>query len=70
MTKKTEPIPFMGIVELDDEPKTDRTLTVKSQQEVADELGVTRTAVGLTEKRALMKFKEKFLAKFKKDDFI
>ena len=69
MTKKTEPIPFAGMVEIDDE-LIDRSLYSKTQQEVADELGVSRNAVGQTEHRALKKFKELFLSKFKKDDFI
>ena len=64
MTKKTEPIPFMGLVEVDDD------VYPMTQQEVADELGVSRNAVGQTENRALKKFKELFLSKFKKDDFI
>jgi DNA-directed RNA polymerase sigma subunit (sigma70/sigma32) len=59
----------MGIVEIDDE-QTDRRLLVKTQQEVADELGISRSAVLQTEQRALKKFKEKFLEKFNKDDFI
>jgi DNA-directed RNA polymerase sigma subunit (sigma70/sigma32) len=69
MTKRLEPIPFMGIVEIDDE-QTDRRLLVKTQQEIADELGISRSAVLQTEQRALKKFKEKFLEKFNKDDFI
>jgi DNA-directed RNA polymerase sigma subunit (sigma70/sigma32) len=64
MTKKTEPIPFMGLVEVDDD------VYPMTQQEVANELGVSRNAVGQTENRALKKFKELFLSKFKKDDFI
>jgi DNA-directed RNA polymerase sigma subunit (sigma70/sigma32) len=64
MTKKTEPIPFMGLVEVDDD------VYPMTQQEVADKIGITRNAVGDTERRALKKFKEKFLSKFKKDDFI
>jgi DNA-directed RNA polymerase specialized sigma24 family protein len=55
----------MGMVELDDDDVHPMT-----QQEVADELGISRPAVGSTEKRAMQKFKEKFLTKFKKDDFI
>jgi DNA-binding XRE family transcriptional regulator len=72
MTKRFEPIPFAGMVEVDDEPEipTDRKLFNKTQQEVADELGVSRTAVGDVEKRAMKKFKEKFIAKFNKDDYI
>jgi len=70
MTKRTEPIPFFGMVEVDDDEPTDRRLLDKTQQEVADELGVTRNAVGSTEKRAKEKFKELFLKKFNKDDFI
>jgi len=70
MTKHKEPIPFMGMVEIDDDELIDRNLYSKTQQEVADELGVSRNAVGQTEHRALKKFKELFLSKFKKDDFI
>ena len=75
MTKYTEAIPFLGIVELDDddEPEQvkDRDMYYsKTQQDIADELGVSRIAVGLTEKRAVKKFKEVFLSKYKKDDFI
>ena len=71
MTKRIEPIPFMGMVEVDDEVvKTDRNLTIKSQQEVADELGVTRIAVGDTERRALKKAKELLSKKYKKSDLI
>lgn len=75
MTKRIEPIPFVGMVEIDDDETestepTDKKLFAKTQKEVADELGVTRHAVGQVEKRAMKKFKEKFVAKFKKDDFI
>ncbi len=72
MTKRIEPIPFVGMVEIDDDEteSMDRKLFAKTQKEVADELGVTRHAVGQVEKRAMKKFKEKFVAKFKKDDFI
>ena len=70
MTKYIEPIPFMGMVEVDDDEPVDRGLYFKTQQEVADELGVSRNAVGQTENRALRKFKEVFLSKFNKDDFI
>jgi DNA-directed RNA polymerase specialized sigma subunit len=75
MTKYTEAIPFLGIVELDDddEPEQvkDRDMYYsKTQQDIADELGVSRIAVGLTEKRAVKKFRKVFLSKFKKDDFI
>lgn len=66
MTKRTEPIPFLGVVEVDDEDDTHPMTRV----EVAQELGVTRHAVRLTEIRALKKFKELFLKKFNKDDFI
>jgi len=66
MTKRTEPIPFMGMVEVEDEDE----IHPMTRKEVADELGITRTAVGLTEVRALRKFREIFLRKFKKDDFI
>lgn len=70
MTKKTEPIPFMGLVEVEDDEPFERSFYDKTQQEIANETGVSRTAVGLTEKRAMQKFKELFLSKFKKDDFI
>jgi hypothetical protein len=75
MTKHTEAIPFLGIVEFDDddEPEQvkDRDMYYsKTQQDIADELGVSRIAVGLTEKRAVKKFRKVFLSKFKKDDFI
>lgn len=70
MTKMIEPIPFMGLVEIGDDEPVDRGLYIKTQQEVADELGVSRNAVGQTENRALRKFKEVFLLKFNKDDFI
>jgi DNA-binding XRE family transcriptional regulator len=72
MTKRIEPIPFVGMVEIDDDEteSMDRKLFAKTQKEVANELGVTRHAVGQVEKRAMKKFKEKFIAKFKKDDFI
>ena len=66
MTKRLEPIPFFGMVEIDDEV-TEHPMT---QQEVADVLGVSRNAVLQTEHRALKKFKEAFLKKFNKDDFI
>jgi DNA-directed RNA polymerase sigma subunit (sigma70/sigma32) len=69
MTKKIEFIPFMGAVEIDDEDEISNTHPM-TQQEVADELGVSRNAVLQTEHRALKKFKELFLSKFKKDDFI
>jgi DNA-directed RNA polymerase sigma subunit (sigma70/sigma32) len=65
-----EPIPFMGLVEIGDDEPVNRGLYIKTQQEVADELGVSRNAVGQTENRALRKFKEVFLLKFNKDDFI
>jgi DNA-directed RNA polymerase sigma subunit (sigma70/sigma32) len=68
MTKKTEPIPFFGVVEVDEDEVSDTH--PMTQQEVADELGISRPAVGQTESRALKKFKEVFLTKFKKDDFI
>jgi DNA-directed RNA polymerase sigma subunit (sigma70/sigma32) len=64
MTKHNEPIPFFGMLEVDDD------IYPMTQQEVADELGISRPAVGSTEKRAMEKFKEKFLEKFNKDDFI
>jgi predicted transcriptional regulator len=67
MTKRLEPVPFFGMVEVDDEVSDTHPMT---QQEVADELGISRPAVGSTEKRALKKFKEVFLTKFNKDDFI
>ena len=69
MTKRIEPIPFAGMVEVDDE-EPDKKLFDKTQQEVADELKVTRGTVGNVEKRAMKKFKEKFIAKFNKDDYI
>ena len=65
MIKRFEPVPFFGMVEIDDDDVHPMT-----QQEIADELGISRPAVGSTEKRALQKFKEKFLEKFNKDDFI
>jgi predicted XRE-type DNA-binding protein len=68
MTKRLEPVPFFGFVEIDDDEVSDTH--PMTQQEVADELGISRPAVGSTEKRAMQKFKEKFLTKFKKDDFI
>lgn len=72
MTKKTEFIPFLGVVEVDDEEEvaSDRSVYAKTQQEVADELGVTRNAVGDTERRALKKAKEILTKKFKKSDLI
>lgn len=70
MTKHSEPIPFMGMVEIDDDEPVDRGLYLRTQQDVADELGISRNAVGQTETRALKKFKELFLSKFKKEDFI
>jgi predicted XRE-type DNA-binding protein len=57
----------MGLVEIDDEISNTYPMT---QQEVADELGISRPVVSLTERRAMQKFKEKFLRKFNKDDFI
>jgi DNA-directed RNA polymerase sigma subunit (sigma70/sigma32) len=68
MTKRIEFIPFMGAVEVDDDEVSDTH--PMTQQEVADELGVSRNAVLQTEHRALKKFKELFLKKFNKDDFI
>ena len=68
MTKRTEFIPFLGAIEIDDDEVID--IYPMTQQEVADELGISRPAVGSTEKRAMQKFKEKFLKKFNKDDFI
>jgi predicted XRE-type DNA-binding protein len=65
MTKRTEPIPFMGMVEIDE-----NDIYPMTQQEVANELGISRPVVSLTEKRAMQKFKAKFLRKFNKDDFI
>ena len=67
MTKRLEPVPFFGMLEVDDEVSDTYPMT---QQEVADELGISRPAVGSTEKRAMQKFKELFLKKFNKDDFI
>ena len=40
MTKRLEPIPFAGMVEIDDED-FDKTLFSKTQKEVANELGIT-----------------------------
>jgi DNA-directed RNA polymerase sigma subunit (sigma70/sigma32) len=57
------------MVEIDDDDEVN-DIHPMTRKEVADELGITRTAVGMTENRALRKFKEKFLQKFKKDDFI
>jgi predicted transcriptional regulator len=68
MTKRLEPVPFFGFVEVDDDEVSDAH--PMTQQEVADELGISRPAVGSTEKRAMQKFKEVFLKKFNKDDFI
>ena len=68
MTKRLEPVPFFGMVEVDDDEVSD--VHPMTQQEVADELGISRPAVGSTEKRAMQKFKEVFLTKFNKDDFI
>jgi DNA-directed RNA polymerase sigma subunit (sigma70/sigma32) len=70
MTKKIEPIPFVGMVEIEEDDVSDKIDFAKTQKEVANELGVTRTAVGLIEKKAMKRFRQKFLAKFKKDDFI
>jgi DNA-directed RNA polymerase sigma subunit (sigma70/sigma32) len=56
----------MGMVEIED----DESVYPMTQQEVANEMGISRNAVGQTENRALKKFKELFLSKFKKDDFI
>lgn len=75
MTKKTEFIPFMGAVEIDDEEdevqeRNSRELYEKSLREVADELGVSRETVGQAEKRGLRKAKELLLKKFKKSDLI
>ena len=67
MTKRLEPVPFFGMVEIDDDEVNNHPMT---QQEVANVLGVSRNAVLQTEHRALKKFKEKFLEKFNKDDFI
>jgi predicted XRE-type DNA-binding protein len=55
----------MGMVEIDE-----NDIYPMTQQEVANELGISRPVVSLTEKRAMQKFKEKFLKKFNKDDFI
>jgi predicted transcriptional regulator len=71
MTKQVEFIPFMGIVEIDDDSlDVDKKLFFKTQQEVANELGTSRSVVSITERRALKKFKAAFESKFKKDDFI
>jgi transcriptional regulator len=65
MTKRFEPIPFMGVVEVDENDVYPMT-----QQEVADVLNTTRPEVSRIEKRAMQKFKQKLLKKFNKDDFI
>jgi DNA-directed RNA polymerase sigma subunit (sigma70/sigma32) len=70
MTKRTEPIPFFGLVEVDDDEPVNRDLYSRTQQDIADELGVTRNAVGDVERRAIKKFREVFLSKFNKNDFI
>jgi DNA-directed RNA polymerase sigma subunit (sigma70/sigma32) len=69
MTKRIEPIPFLGMLEVNDEPY-DRSVYVKTQQEVADVLGLKRSVVGYIENRALKKLRKKFLEKFNKTDFI
>ena len=66
MTKRTEPIPFMGVVEIDD----DESVYPMTQQEVANVLNTNRPEVSRIQKQAMQKFKEKFLKKFNKDDFI
>ena len=70
--KKIELIPFVGAVEYDDdEPQEiDRNLYFRTQQEVADELGITRNAVGDTEKRAIRKVRAILIKRFKKSDLI
>jgi DNA-directed RNA polymerase sigma subunit (sigma70/sigma32) len=68
MTKHSEPIPFMGIVEIDDDEVSNTQ--PMTQQEIANELGETRSAVNYIERQAMQKFKAKFLRKFNKDDFI
>ena len=50
MTKRLEPVPFFGMLEVDDDDVYPMT-----QQEVADELGISRPAVGSTEKRAMQR---------------
>lgn len=73
MTKRTEFIPFMGAVEIDDEEETesvDKDLFFKTQREVADELGVSQIAVSQTERRALKKARALLSKKFKKSDLI
>lgn len=65
MTKRFEPIPFMGVVEIDEDDVYPMT-----QQEVADVLKVSRPVVSRIEKQAMQKFKQKLLKKFNKDDFI
>ena len=71
MTKRFEPIPFAGIVEVDDEPEVaSKKLFDKTQQEVANVLNTNRSVVSRIEKQAMKKFKEKFIAKFNKDDYI
>jgi predicted XRE-type DNA-binding protein len=66
MTKRNEPIPFMGIVEIED----DESVYPMTQQEVANVLNTNRPEVSRIQKQAMQKFKEKFLKKFNKDDFI
>jgi len=65
MTKRFEPIPFMGVVEVDE-----NDIYPMTQQEVADVLNVSRPVVSRIEKQAMQKFKQKLLKKFNKDDFI
>jgi len=65
MTKRFEPIPFMGVVEVDE-----NDIYPMTQQEVANVLNTDRTVVSRIEKRAMQKFKQKLLKKFNKDDFI
>lgn len=70
MTKEVEYIPFVGIVELDDEEPIVEDTAPRTQQQIADELGLSRVTVGKLETHALEKFREIFLTKYKKDDFI
>jgi len=69
MAKRIEPIPFMGLVEVDDDVVESSQFNY-TLQEVADKLGISRGTVSVTERRALRKFKQKFLEKFKKEDLI
>jgi len=70
MTKRVEYIPFVGAVEIDDDESISEETNPRTQQEIADELGLSRVTVGKLETHALEKFREIFLTKYKKDDFI